>query len=43
MVASFNVRAARLSHEDPNAGTAERNTRIPIMHFIVGMFIWASE
>jgi hypothetical protein len=43
MVVSFNASAARLSHEDANAGTAGRHARTHIAHFIVGIFIWASN
>ena len=43
MVVSFNASAVRLSHVDANAGTAVRHARTNIAHFIVGIFIWASE
>src|SRR6186997_31830 len=34
-VVSGNLRDARLSHDDPNAGTANRKTKMQKMHFIV--------
>ena len=43
IVVSVNLSAPRLSHEDPNAGTADRDKRIHIAHFIVEIFIWASK
>ena len=36
MVVSFKASAARLSHEDANAGTADRHARTNIAHFIIG-------
>src|SRR5437899_6907423 len=43
MVVSFKASAARLSHEDANAGTADKHARTNITHFIIGIFIWASS
>src|SRR5438876_2264295 len=38
-VVSFSVSALRLSHEEPNAGTADRDAKIQTIHFIVEIFM----
>src|SRR5256885_4431613 len=39
IVVSFSLSAIRLSHEEPNAGTANRDTRIHNIHLIIEVFI----
>src|SRR5690349_12902624 len=38
-VVSFNLSAARLSHEEPNEGTANEDTNIHNVHLMVEIFI----
>jgi hypothetical protein len=38
-VVSFNLSAVRLSHEEPNAGTANKETNIHNVHLMVEIFI----
>src|SRR5207248_11190970 len=43
IVVSFKASAARLSHEDAYAGTADSHARTSTAHFIVDIFIGASR
>src|ERR1700730_11297036 len=43
MMVSFSASAARLSHGEANAGSADRHARTHVAHVIVEIFIRASE